>query len=506
TTRPRTWEFRVPRTVQAFGFSVYVEAPLIAEPTPPEYGIWQQMASGGGNACGLLVDGRAFCWGRSYEGALGYGGKRNFTDPVAVAGGHRFRQISTAGHSCAVTTSHDAYCWGSNNVNEVGAPPTVVVEGKFTGNTRHNPSPTRVLGGISWDMVDVGPGFSCGLSRAGQAYCWGSNGEGQLGTGDVAGRAQPAPVVGGHVFRSIAAGTWHACGLKSSGEVWCWGNNRYRALGGTSAETCGPDYMRVDCSTTPVKAETVVQFVSIDAGGDFTCGLTAAGVAYCWGRTMIIASDDSNPPPSVPVPAAVPTAERFETLAAGGSSVCALRTDGRAFCWGSGTVNQYGGVTAVAPDFRWRDLRPGYNGFRCGVTLDTGEGFCWGQENTGQLGNGGHHEEYHFTQPQRMAPLHSRDMPPVAGFSQNIANWGLTALVYEPVWNADSPIYSDDDYGLVKFYWSFGDGATAEGRLVRHTYTANGTYPVTLTVEDAVGQRAMHTEWVTAYYGGGGAE
>jgi hypothetical protein len=28
----------------------------------------------------------------------------------------------------------------------------------------------------------------------------------------------------------------------------------------------------------------------------------------------------------------------------------------------------------------------------------------------------------------------------------------------------------------------------------------NGTYPVTLTVEDAAGQRAMHTEWVTAFY------
>ncbi|WP_420128649.1 PKD domain-containing protein [Longimicrobium sp.] len=499
TTRARTWEFHVPRTVQNFGFSVYVEAPLIPGPTPPEYGIWQQMSSGFGNACGLVVDGRAFCWGRSYEGALGYGGKRNFTDPVAVAGGHRFTTISTAGHSCAVTNNHDAYCWGSNDVGQIGAPPTVIVEGKPIGNTRHNPAPSLVLGGISWKTVDVGPGFSCGLSRDGEPYCWGGNGDGQLGTGSNQDRGAPAAVMGGHVFTSIVAGTAHACGLKSNGEVWCWGNNRYRALGTASAETCGPEYMRYDCALVPVRADTEVPFVALDAGGDFTCALSASGVAYCWGRTLIIASDDSNPPLSVPVPTPVPTDERFAKVFAGGSQVCGLRQDGQAFCWGSGTINPYGGVTEVAPGFRWRELRPGHNAFRCGATLATGEGYCWGQENTGQLGNGGHHEEYYFTDPQRMAALHVRDMPPIAGFSPLIGGREVSAVIYEPLWNADSPLYSDDDFGLVKFYWSYGDGATSEGRVARHSYAKNGTYPVTLTVEDTAGQRAMYTEWVTAY-------
>lgn len=499
TTKARTWEFSVPHTVERFGFSVYVEAPLIPEPTPPEYGIFQQMASGGGHACGLLVDGRAFCWGRSYEGALGYGGKRNFTDPVAVAGEHRFTSISTAGHSCAVTTSHDAYCWGSNNAGEVGAPPTVVVEGKFTGNTRHNPAPTLVQGGIAWKTVDVGPQFSCGLSRAGAAYCWGINDHGQLGTGDFNPRGAPAAVEGGHTFTTIAAGTWQACGLKANGEVWCWGNNRYGTLGGASAEMCGPEYLRVECSSVPVKAETTVPFVAIDAGGDFGCALTAQGVAYCWGRTMITQPEDSNPPLSVDAPTAIDTPERFEKIAAGGEGACGIRADGRAFCWGGHTGDPYRRVVAVAPAYRWRDLRPGYNGFRCGVKLETGEGYCWGQENTGQLGNGGHHEEYHFTEPQRTAALHVRDMPPVSGFSWNVGGREVTALIYEPTWNADSPMYADDDFGLVKFYWSFGDGASAEGRLVRHSYAKNGTYPVTLTVEDTKGQRAMHTEWVTAY-------
>ena len=55
--------------------------------------------------------------------------------------------------------------------------------------------------------------------------------------------------------------------------------------------------------------------------------------------------------------------------------------------------------------------------------------------------------------------------------------------------------YSYDDYGIVSRIWSWGDGTPAEeGEWVRHTYTANGTYVITLTVVDAAGQRSMKQE------------
>ena len=37
------------------------------------------------------------------------------------------------------------------------------------------------------------------------------------------------------------------------------------------------------------------------------------------------------------------------------------------------------------------------------------------------------------------------------------------------------------------YHWSFGDGASASGALVSHTYASSGTYPVTLTVTDSSG-------------------
>ncbi|MBE7323975.1 PKD domain-containing protein [Nocardioides sp. Y6] len=46
---------------------------------------------------------------------------------------------------------------------------------------------------------------------------------------------------------------------------------------------------------------------------------------------------------------------------------------------------------------------------------------------------------------------------------------------------------SSDDAGITGYEWELGDGATATGGLVTHTYAAGGSYPVTLRVRDAAG-------------------
>lgn len=48
-----------------------------------------------------------------------------------------------------------------------------------------------------------------------------------------------------------------------------------------------------------------------------------------------------------------------------------------------------------------------------------------------------------------------------------------------------------DSTGInLSFTWDFGDGTTATGVVVTHTYTAPGTYTVTLTVVDQFGRQA----------------
>ena len=47
--------------------------------------------------------------------------------------------------------------------------------------------------------------------------------------------------------------------------------------------------------------------------------------------------------------------------------------------------------------------------------------------------------------------------------------------------------YSRDDKGVVDWSWSFGDGTTASGTSVTHTFGSRATYTVQLTVRDAEG-------------------
>ena len=59
---------------------------------------------------------------------------------------------------------------------------------------------------------------------------------------------------------------------------------------------------------------------------------------------------------------------------------------------------------------------------------------------------------------------------------------------------------STDDHGIVSRAWTFGDGASAGNVVaVSHKYPlGGGTYAVTLTVTDAVGQSSSKTVSVTA--------
>ena len=61
--------------------------------------------------------------------------------------------------------------------------------------------------------------------------------------------------------------------------------------------------------------------------------------------------------------------------------------------------------------------------------------------------------------------------------------------------------FSSDDGTIVSFEWDFGDGNTATGEAPTHTYAADGTYTVTLTVTDDTG--ATDTDTTDATVGVG---
>lgn len=91
--------------------------------------------------------------------------------------------------------------------------------------------------------------------------------------------------------------------------------------------------------------------------------------------------------------------------------------------------------------------------------------------------------------------------PPLAGcrFSSD------SPVVGEYVLFDASPSY-DPDGRLVDFVWDFGDGTSARGTQVGHTYEEVGVYSVRLTIEDDTGATAslVHTFTVHLSSSGGG--
>jgi serine protease len=79
------------------------------------------------------------------------------------------------------------------------------------------------------------------------------------------------------------------------------------------------------------------------------------------------------------------------------------------------------------------------------------------------------------------------DTPPVANFTFSCSS--LTCS-----FNGSS---STDDNGISSYSWTFGDGTTGSGATVSKTYSAAGTYSVTLTVRDTINQSGTKTQSVT---------
>ena len=174
---------------------------------------------GPATSCGVAADGAAYCWGNSVP----VGGDTNATAAVRVSGYLRFRTIHVGSLStCGLTTDRRVYCWGGRSA------PGVLGNGGDTAST----VPVPLASPLRFVAVDAGQTHACAIADGGDAYCWGSNVYGELGTGVTGGtRLVPTLVLGGHRFTALAVGPFHTCAVTVAGEAYCWGDNRHGKLG-----------------------------------------------------------------------------------------------------------------------------------------------------------------------------------------------------------------------------------------------------------------------------------
>ena len=295
----------------------------------------------GGNwfTCGLGTGGQAWCWGDGYYGQRG-DGEEGSTDPEyapqAVLGGHTFTALSAGfEHACALDTDGKAWCWGNNTYGQLGNDEQVIVYGE--------PVPGEVVGGLPFRQIGAGRDATCAITPGDALYCWGDNEIGQFGDGAGAPGLMvphPVPAGSGKRWRDVAVGDSHVCGITTAGEAFCWGEDHYGELGTGVAEE-GDD--------VPLKVATTQTFTDIGVGSDHTCAVATDGVMWCWGFNRVgpLGRGEKESFDPNPVPEPVLGAVRFAGSVEGGfQHTCAIGTDQKAYCWGA----DFHGEGGIQPD------------------------------------------------------------------------------------------------------------------------------------------------------------
>lgn len=174
------------------------------------------------HACAVAADGAAWCWGSEHHGRLGRAALGSGVSPPAPIDLVRSWRAVSAGlsHTCGLDDGRAAWCWGSNAEGQLG-----------TGVGPTDRGPGRVLGGHRWLWLDAGARTTCGVRDDETLWCWGDNVDGLVGDGTRTSREAPVTVGGPGPWRSVAVGRNHACADRADGSLWCWGRNRAGEVG-----------------------------------------------------------------------------------------------------------------------------------------------------------------------------------------------------------------------------------------------------------------------------------
>lgn len=241
----------------------------------------------------------------------------------------------------------------------------------------------------------AGNSHSVALDAAGNIWSWGANYAGQLGNRTTEPSARAAAVLGLSGATAVSAGTGQSLALKADGTVWAWGQN---ALGYSGADMipipvlCTPGYPLTANVTAPVQVAGLDRVVQIAAGFLYVAALREDGTVWTWGSNSSGQLGTGATADHVCLPTRVAGLSGITAIAAGGSHALALKNDGTVWSWGENTTGNLGNGSLIASNVPLRVA--GLAGIRSisasdhSVALDSaGNVWSWGSNSTGQVGN-----------------------------------------------------------------------------------------------------------------------
>jgi alpha-tubulin suppressor-like RCC1 family protein len=131
------------------------------------------------SVCALAAGGQAYCWGDSRGGQVGWGGLGTSKTPYPVTGGRAFTAI-TGGttHFCTLDGAGAAWCWGDNYFGQLGIDR---VPSASCGGSLCSSVPVAVQGGHTFRQISAGTAQTCGVTTGNEVWCWGQTAYGRMG-------------------------------------------------------------------------------------------------------------------------------------------------------------------------------------------------------------------------------------------------------------------------------------------------------------------------------------
>jgi len=340
----------------------------------------QALAVGQNHTCVVRTDGDVMCWGANNNGQMGSGsasGPLQEVLPVTLPGERVADAIHSGGEHVCVLAMDALWCWGRNNQNQVEPGGATVVP----------PQTMPVFAPPG--AVGLGLEHSCVAEPGGPGLqCLGNNLNDELGGGGGQPVDSELPVM--QTIDELAIGDDHGC-ARAGGRVWCWGSDEYGQLGQNMV--AGPTPMKTEV-TLPSDATLIV------AGSEHTCAVVADGMAVrCWGRNNNgQLGDGSTTNRQLPTSIAGPPPSAVIAMDSSADTTCGLLTDGDLWCWGGLNASDLGLDVANTTPLSIPQRLPGIDalpepvaGFGVGsrhlcVYASSGRLWCWGRNNTWQVG------------------------------------------------------------------------------------------------------------------------
>ncbi len=322
--------------------------------------------------------------------------------------------------ACVVEARGSLKCWGRNDVGQLGLGDTAS-RGSKPNEMGKMLLPVDLGPSAQVTQVAMGDRHSCAVLGDRSLKCWGYNGTGELGLGDLDTRGDNPKEMGtdlaavrlptGRTAKEVAVGYEHTCAILDDGTLRCWGFNSRGQLGAGDTRSRGGVAADLGDGLKVVDLGTGRTAKHVAAGGEHTCAILDNDDVKCWGSSssgqlgygdFTTRGDGAGEMGDALRAVDLGPGRKAKAIGTGTQHTCALLDDDTVKCWGNAYFGQCGtgdinnrGDTAgeMGAALKAIDLGQGHKAKGIGVginhtcvVLDNDELRCFGADFDGQLG------------------------------------------------------------------------------------------------------------------------